>query len=290
MKVTCLRLTSHTALPGWASRPKVPALSCKPFLSHVHGNYSNTRRAKPLTSHIFFLSKREFISQKNKCHELKAEPPTPHDLLKSQEPNPHPKPPPSGDTSPRSRSQLPQPDTCKRPLFSLSPSSPQPWLRLMEPGQLQQWRRGWGAQQLDGGRALPPAGQGPSRPWRGRRDKGLFCTVLLENGMRALDSILTLLLVLQSQAGVGGFHREQGPTGVRLHIHNPVRDLALSHILHPLQPSHSPATPRPWRTKSGPFSREGSLTVQQPCNVEDGGLWLRRHAPFASQTRESLQP
>lgn len=39
----------------------------------------------------------------------------------------------------------------------------------------------------------PPAGQGPSRLWRGRRDKGLFCTVLLENGMRALDSILTLL-------------------------------------------------------------------------------------------------
>lgn len=145
------------------------------------------------------------------------------------------------------------------------------------------------------GGPFPPAGQGPSRLWRGRRDKGLFCTVLLENGMRALDSILTLLhnpswSFRVRQVSVDSTEREQGHTGVRLHIHNPVRDLTLSHILHPLQPSHSPANPRPWWTKSGPFSREGSLTVQQPCNVEDGGLWLRRHAPFASQTWESLQP
>lgn len=74
-----------------------------------------------------FLSKGELTSEKTNSMKLKAEQTASHDLPKSQGEKTL-KPPSSGDTSPRSRSQLPQPDTCKRPLFSLSPSSPPPAL------------------------------------------------------------------------------------------------------------------------------------------------------------------
>lgn len=42
------------------------------------------------------------------------------------------------------------------------------------------------------GGPFPRLGRDPAGP-REKGDKGLFCTVLLENGMLALDSILTLL-------------------------------------------------------------------------------------------------
>lgn len=168
-----------------------------------------------------------------------------------------PKPPPSGDTSPRSRSQLPRPDTCKRPLFSLSPSSPQPWLRLMEPGQLQQWGRGWGAQQLDGGRALPRLGRVPAgagEEGEARVSSARFS--LQAGGMRARDSILTLLhnsswSFRGRQVSVASI--ESKATKGQGYMSKTLRDLALSHILHPQQPSHSPANSRSWRTKPGPL-------------------------------------
>lgn len=101
-----------------------------------------------------------------------------------------------------------------------------------------------------------PAGQSPSRRWRGRRGKGLLCTVLLTGGMRARDSILTLLhnsswSFRGRQVSVAS--TESKATKGQGYMSKTLRDLALSHILHPQQPSHSPANSRSWRTKPGPL-------------------------------------
>lgn len=49
------------------------------------------------------------------------------------------------------------------PLFPRPPPSSQPWVRLMELRQLQQWGAGGGGQQLDRGKPLPLPGQSPAR-------------------------------------------------------------------------------------------------------------------------------
>lgn len=53
-------------------------------------------------------------------------------------------------------------------------------------------------------------------------DKGLICTLLLKDGMCGtglhFDPAPQSLMVLHSQAGVRGFHRERGHAGVRLQV------------------------------------------------------------------------
>lgn len=85
----------------------------------------------------------------------------------------------------------------RRPLFPQPPSPIQPWMRLMEPGQLQ-WVGGEttaGQREGEGGRPFPHLGRVPARAGE-EGETGPLCTPLFQERNVSLQLPLTLLLPL----------------------------------------------------------------------------------------------